>query len=424
MSLRFSLHSLAGLLAALALAGCGGGGGAASSSGGGAPATPTITIGTLASITSPSGAPAITHMVDGLVIGDHAVLRSDSADASDPTHPGTRFTLIDPQGKASASIDYGYTLVPGYNGDWLMLPLPSSAGFALIQKSGGTRMFLFDAQARLTGPATGVNLYAPSTAADGPSVYASSAAVDGNGFWIATSFKYPQASGSAIYRVMLTKFDFSGKVLAPTNTMATSNKTQVPRIAASAGALSMFWTDGTQPSLFYWAAGGGAPVQKGINAVISRVALLPVALSGNGKLGLLWGGSGSTVGTLNGVQLGASGDPVLPAGANDWAGQVLSSKWGGTRRGIQPGADLNNGRLMITDVIDDLANPGDTIVLADYSVGDGPLAAVTPVIATQHRAGTRTIDNGSALRQLVFSDHTLLLIGDADHLEGAVVTRH
>lgn len=424
MSLRFPLRPLAGLLAALTLAGCGGGGGAASSAGGATPAAPGITMGTLAPITSPNGAPAITHMVDGLVLGDHAVLRSDSADASDPTHPGTRFTIVDPQGRASASIDYGYTLVPGYNGDWHMLALPSGAGFALVQKTAGSRLFLFDAQARLTGPAGGVNLYQPSTAPDGPTVYASSAAVDGNGFWIATSFKYPQANGGAIYRVTLTKFDFNGKALTPTNTMATSNKSQGPRIAAAGGALSLFWTDGTQPSLFYWAAGGGGPVQKGINAVISRVALQPVALSANGKLGLLWGGGGSTAGTLNGIQLSASGEPLLPAGANDWTGQVLSSKWVGTRRGIQPGADLSNGRLMITDVVDDPANPGDTIVLADYTVNDGPLAAVTPVIATQHRPGTRTIDNGAAMRQLVFSDHTLLLIGDADHLECAVVTRH
>ena len=425
MRLRSSLRPLAGLLAALALAGCGGGGGAASSSSnGGSPATPGITLSALVNLSSPSGPAAISHLVDAMVIGDHAVLRSDSSDASDPTHPSTRFTIVDGQGNASASIDYGYTLAAGYNGAWSMQALPNGAGFALIQLQGGSKMFLFDAQAKLSGPAAGINLYEPSTASDGPSVYAADAAVDGNGVWVATTFKYPQTNGTAIYRIMLTKFDFSGKPLTPTGTLATSTKVQSPILAASAGALSLFWTDGTQPTLAYWAQGGGGPIQKAINTGTTRAALMPLALNGNGKLALVWGSGGATNGNLNAVALNTTGDAVVPTGAADWSGESLSSKWLGKRRGLMPGLDTGNGRLMVTDVVIDPAYSGDTILLADYTLNDGPLSAIVPQMTTVRRTSPRTIDNGSMLRQLVFSDHTLLLIGDADHVETAVVTRH
>ena len=426
MRLCLPLRPLAGLLAALALVSCGGGGGTASSSsssGSGSPATPGITISALANVTSPTGAAAISHMADAVVVGDHAILRSDSAEVTKDTHPRTRFTIIDAQGRASASVDFGYTLIAGYNGDWTMQAIPDGSGFALLQLAGGNKLFLFDGQARLSGPAAGIDLNA--IADDGSTIFATGAAVDGNGIWVAPVFKYPQKDGSAIYRIHLTKFDFSGKALTPTALIASSTKGMVPRLAASAGALSIFWTDGTQPSLAYWAQGGGNLLPKNINAGLSQVGLIPVALNGSGKLGLLWGGKSSLSGPLDGVQLNASGDPVLTAGASDWSGEILSSKWVGARRGLKPGADYLNDRLLITDLVDDTAFSGDTILVADYVLGSAPLSAVTPLTATVRRAaGARSVDIGAVLRQLVFSDHTLLLIGDSDHVEAAVVTRH
>jgi hypothetical protein len=427
MRLSLPLRPLAGLLAALALASCGGGGGAASSStsgsSGSSPATPGITLSALATITSPTGAPAITHMADAVVVGDHAILRSDSAEVSQNAHPRTRFTIVDAQGKASASVDFGYTLAAGYNGEWTMQAIPGSSGFALLQLSSANKLFLFDDQARLTGPAAGIDLN--TIANDGSTIFSTGAVVDGNGIWVAPVFQYPQKDGSAIYRIRLTKFDFSGKALTPTAFIASSTKGMVPKLAASAGALSIFWTDGTQPSLAYWAQGGGGPLPKGINAGLSQVGLLPVALNGSGKLGLLWGGKSSLSGPLDGVQLDANGDPVLITGATDWSGEILSSKWVGARRGLKPGADYLSDRLLITDLVDDTAFNGDTILVADYVYGSAPLSSVTPVTATVRRAaGARNVDIGSVLRQLVFSDHTLLLIGDSDHAEASVVTRH
>jgi len=421
MRLCLSLRPLAGLLAALALAGCGGGGSSSSQASSGGTPTPPITVGALANITSPTGASAITHMVDGLVIGDHAVLRSDSADASQPYRPPTRFTVIDAQGNASASVDYGYTLAPGYNGAWAMQPLPGGAGFVLIQLAGGSRMFQFDAQGKMTGSSSGINLYEPLSASDAPVIEVSATALDGNGIWVGTTFRYTQANGSFIWRILLTKFDFNGKALTPTAALTTSTKLATPRLAASAGAVSVYLADGSQPTLAYWAQGGGGFLQKSNNAGNGSATVQPIALNSSGKLGLLWNYNS----ILNGVALNASGDPLLTnSTASDWSAEVLSSKWTGVRRGLVPGITNANGRLMITDLVDDPAYAGDSILVVDYVLNDGPLSAVTPQMALVRRPLGHTVDKQSTLRQLVFSDHTLLLVGDSDHLEGAVVTRH
>jgi len=432
MAFSVPLRPLAGLLAALALASCGGGGGSSSSSGGAAaPALPPVSVTALTFITSPTGLSAITHMNDALVVGDHAVVRSDSASAGDNLHPGTRFTLLDAQGKATASIDYGYKLVADYNGGWSMLPLPNGAGFALLQQSGGSKLFTFDAQAQQTGAQAGINLYdLPSGAADSPSISATSVVADGNGLWVATTIKYPQAnpqsSVTVLYKLVLTKFDYNGKALTPTAPIYTSTKPILSSLAASAGAVAIVWGDGGSSSLAYWAQGGGGPIQKTVNASISQVSLIPVALNDSGQLGLLWGGNGQANGNLMGVKLNASGDPILAAGVTDWSGENLSGKWSAdyTRVGLTPGVSHANGRLMVTDAVDD-KSPGDFILAADYVLGSGPLSADAWVVGGVRRLTTLKPLSGTNayLCQLVFGDHTLLLLGEDDHLAGGVVTR-
>ncbi|MFA9218292.1 MAG: hypothetical protein ACEQSK_14485, partial [Sphingomonadaceae bacterium] len=153
------LHLIA--LAALALAGCGGGGAASSAgsagngSGSGGTAGPVFELGPFQDLASPSGSAAVTHVVDTMVIGDHAVLRSDSATLNQNQHLSTRFSMVDGQGKVTASVDYGKTLAGGYLGDWIMLP--TEGGFALLQASGGARLYQFDGQAKAVGAADGVS---------------------------------------------------------------------------------------------------------------------------------------------------------------------------------------------------------------------------------------------------------------------------
>jgi hypothetical protein len=419
------------LIAALALAGCGGGGSSAGSSGSsgndngsGSTPGPVFALGAFQDLASPTGTAALTHMVDAMVIGDHAVLRSDSATLSENQHLSTRFSLMDGQGKITASVDYGKTLAGGHTGDWIMLP--TDGGFALLQASGGSRLYQFDAQAKPAGPADGVNLYALPTGDVIPSIFANAAAVDGNGIWVATTLAYPQPDKTFIYRLNLTKIDWNGKALTPTAPMWTSIKSLFPRIAVSGGAVMLSWSDAGTPALAVWAQGGGVPVMKGLGAGGGALDFRPLALNGAGKLGLFWGVQSDHSGNLAGLAFNTAGTAVLhPGGAADnWDAEVMSSTWGGLRRGLDYDLRAVNGTLYVADVVDDPKAQGDTIVLADYALSDAALATVTPRLLRSLRATTaKPVAAAAVLRQVMFADHSVLLISDSKHTEAAVVTR-
>ena len=108
----------------------------------------------------------------------------------------------------------GFTLAAGYTGEWLMMLSPD--GFSMVQASSATRLFHFDAQAKLQASAT--ELYAT-----GDYVPAESGgAVDGNGFWLATTFSLLPVTDKTQYLLKLCKFDFAGKQLTPPFTLSTS----------------------------------------------------------------------------------------------------------------------------------------------------------------------------------------------------------
>ena len=416
------------LIVALALAGCGGGGGSSGStgSGNGSGGTPVAVfeLGAFQDLASPSGAAAISNASDALVIGDHAVLRSDSATVSGVTHPSTRFSMVDPQGKVSASVDYGLTLADGHAGDWVMLP--TAGGFALLQASGGSRLYQFDAQAKLVGPAAGINLYALPTGDKPPTITSNAAVADGNGIWVATTLAYPQADFTNVYRLNLTKIDWNGKALTPTAPIWTSSKPPMPSIAASAGAVMLSWTDSGSPKLAVWPQGAGLPAMKGVASGNSAFDFRPLALNGSGKLGFFWTVESDHSGNLAGVAFDGGGSPVMSPGgsADKWDAEALSLAWGGTRRLLDYDVRAANGTLYVADVVDVKDTVGDTIVLADYAISDAALATAAPRLLRSLRAPTaKRIGVDGVLRQLIFSDHTLLLVSDSKHAEAAVVTR-
>jgi hypothetical protein len=424
----------AALAAALPLAGCGGGsssGSASAGSGNGSGSTPgpVFELGAFQDLVSPSGDAAITNLSDVMVIGDHAVLRSDSAtttgnELTGIQHVGTRFSLVDGQGKVTSSIDYGMTLAGGYGGGWVMLP--TANGFALLQAAEGAKLFQFDAQAKPVAPAAGISLYALPTGATAPAISSNAAAVDGNGIWVATTLAYPQTDGSKQYRLNLTKIDWNGKALTPTAPLWTSTRAMVPRIAASAGAVAVTWRDGGSPMLALWSQGGGVPVMKGLGAGGGSTDFRPLALNGAGRLGLFWGIQSDHSGNLGGIAFNAAGAPVMsPGGSSDaWDSENLSGSWGGTRRTSDYDLRVAGSTLYVADVIDDPKAPGDTIVLADYTLSDAAVASATPRLARTLRAVTaKPVPYGAVFRQLVFADHTVLLLSDTRHTEASVVTR-
>lgn len=422
------------LIIALALAGCGGGGGGNASTGGSsgnasgstvpAPGT-SITIGTFADLASPTGAAALTHMVDAMVIGDHAVLRSDSATLNENQHLLTRFSVMDAQGKITSSVDYGKSLANGHIGDWIMLP--TDGGFALLQASAGSKLYQFDGQAKLTGPADGINLYALPTGDATPSITANAAAVDGNGIWVATTLAYPQPDKTNIYRLNLTKIDWNGKALTPTAPIWTTAKSVFPRIAVSGGAVMLTWSDSGTPMMAVWAQGAGVPVMKSMGAGGGALDFRPLPLNGNGWLGLLWGVQSDHSGNLAGLAFNQAGNAVLsPNGAADnWDIEVLTTHWTGVRNGVDYDARAVNGVLHVADVVSGPMLADNAIVLADYAVSTGPLATTGYLITTKVRATTdKPIASTAVLRQAFFADHAVLLISDGKHTEAATVTRH
>lgn len=422
-----NLHaSLAVLLLAAALSSCGGG--SPSSSGdataAGAVAGPAIAVAEPQAVLLPDGG-AVAAMSDALVVGDHIVVRSRSDSSitvnGNPVRPRTRLSVLDAQGRLTASTDYGFALAPGYTGEWVMLPSPD--GFLMVQAGGGARMLRFDAQARLLGGAA--DLY-PAVAATSTTELAAAengAAVDGNGFWLATTFSLLPVTDKTQYQLKLCKFDFNGRQLTPPFLISTS--ALHPRVAAAGGAVLAGWLENGGAVLAMWPKGAGAPSIRLIGT--GGAQPYPVALDEDGKMGVLWNGKATTAspGGVMGVAVDRLGAAVLADGRTDLTQETLSAKWLGNVRTTDIDAHGDSGRLALASSVIGALNPGDApadlLVLADYGVGAGALAAQASNVLRFKPAAPLGL--APVLRQMLFADHAILLLGDDARLQALRVSR-
>lgn len=400
------------------LSACGGGGGAS---------TGTVTAGSSASspsitVSEPVTVGALPAMSDALVIGDHIVVRSRS-DAfvtvnGNPVYAATRLSVLDSQGKLQSSTDYGFTLAAGYTGEWLMLPSPN--GFVMVQASAGARLLHFDAQARLTGAASDLypaGDYAPAE---------NGGAVDGNGFWLATTFSLLPVTDKTQYLLKLCKFDFNGKQLTPPFTLSAS--ALHPRVAAAGGALLTGWMEGGGAMLAMWAKGAGAPTLRSLST--GGAQPYPVALNGDGKMGVLWNGKSTTTaaGGVMGVAVDNGGAPVLPSGRTDLTQETLSTNWAGNVRVADIDAHMFGGGIAIAGSVVGSFKAGDPIgdvlVLADYAVSAAPLSTQTPGLLRFTLPGGAALGPTPIFRQMLFADHAVLLAGDETGLKAFYTKRN
>lgn len=407
-------------LVVVLLSACGGSGGSASGTGpvtaGSSVASPSIVV------SDPVAVGTLPAMSDALVIGDHVVVRSRSDSfvtvSGRPVYAATRLSVLDNQGKLQSSVDYGFTLAAGYTGEWLMLPSPD--GFVMVQASAGVKLLHFDAQARLIGSAS--NLYPAGDYAPAEN----GGAVDGNGFWLATTFSLLPVTDKTQYLLKLCKFDFNGKQLTPPFTISTS--ALHPRVAAAGGTVLAGWLEGGSAMLAMWAKGAGAPTLRSLGTGGSQP--YPVALNGDGKMGVLWNGKATTTaaGGVMGVEVDSSGAPLLPSGRTDLTQETLSTNWAGNVRVADIDAHAFSGGVAIAGSVIGSFKTGDAIgdvlVLADYAVNALPLSAQTPVLLRF------TLPSGAALgatpifRQMLFADHALLLAGDEAGLKAFYAKRN
>jgi hypothetical protein len=447
-----SKFTFAALLAALMLTGCGGGdggGGASVAAGtvvdtGGNQARVAITVSAQQEVRAasadpgqPSGVP-LSRMREAVVVGDHILVRSDSAATiqvdRDLIHPGTRVSALDAQGKFVATHDFGNTLASNYLGEWAMLPL--AGGVVMVQTGAGSKLFRLDSQGAMAGAAAGIDLYAVQ-AVDSPlpTVVASAAAVDGDGFWYATTLverPIPNSEKNAIYSMMLVKLDANGKEMTPPFKLTMSTKFLQPRMAVSGGSVLVTWLDSGTPMQAYWPYGGPRPVVHSVAGTGGGTPdLLPVAMASTGKVGMLWNYRVGMTSNLLGVALNDNGNPLIEAGRADLTQESLSASWKFARRD-RVGFDARtaaNGSLLIADVVTGRLNAsdplGDLLLLADYSYGAGPVSAATINVEYVRRdPAAAPLGQAPIVRQMLFADHAVLLIGDETHLETALVTRH
>jgi hypothetical protein len=432
-STRHCCHHLGLLLLALALNACGGGSAspgakpataADTATGTGTGAAPVISVGEPQAVRLPSGA-ALPAMVDALVVGDRIVVRSQS-DSSIPVngnqvHPHTRLSVLDAQGRLTASTDYGFTLAAGYTGAWLMLPSPD--GFVMVQASSGSKMLHFDAQAKLVGDATDLYPAVAPTSTTELAAAENGAAIDGNGFWLATTFSLLPVTDKTQYLLKLCNCDFNGRQLTPPFTISTS--ALHPRVAASSGAVLAAWLENGSAYLAIWPKGAGAPAIRSIST--SGAQPYPVALNMAGKMGVLWNGKATTTspGGVMGVSLDSAGAAVLPSGRIDLTQETLSANWAGNVRTTEIDAHAFSGGLTLSGSVIGAFKTGDpladVVVLADYGVGDGPLSAQASTVLRIKPAAA--LGATPVFRQMVFSDHAVLLMGDDVHLDAVRVGR-
>ena len=451
-----SNFTFAALLAALALSlgGCGGGGGGGSASTsvaggtvvdtGGDKAAATISVSAQQEVRAvssdpgqPTGVP-LSRMREAVVVGDHILVRSDSAATiqvdRDLIHPGTRVSVLDQQGKFVATHDYGNTLAPNYLGEWTLLPMADSV--VMVQTGAGSKLFRLDSQGAMAGAAAGSYLYTVQPVDSPlPTVVSSAAAVDGNGFWYATTLverPIPNSEKNAIYSMMLVKLDANGKEMTPPFKLTMSTKLMQPRMVSSGGAVLVTWLDNGTPMQAYWAYGAGRPVVHSVAGTGGgEPDLLPVAMASTGKVGMLWNYRVGMTSNLLGVALNDSGNPVIESGRADLTQETLSSKWNYSRRDrvsfdARTAAD---GALLVADVVTGRLNAsdplGDLLLLADYSYGATPVSsAATNVEWVRRDPSAAPLGQAPVLRQMLFADHAVLLIGDETHLQRGLVTRH
>jgi hypothetical protein len=426
-----SYASLAVLLLAAALSSCGGG----SASSGEATAAGTVISAAPASndviavtdyqtVRLPDGG-ALAAMADALVVGDHIVVRSRSDSFiivnGYQVYPRTRLSVLDAQGKLTASTDYGFTLAAGYTGEWLMLPSPK--GFLMVQAGAGARMLHFDPQAKLSGGATELYPAVATTSTTEPAAAENGAAVDGNGFWLATTFSLLPVTDKTQYQLKLCKFDFNGKRLTPPFVIATS--ALHPRVAAANGVVLAGWMENGGATLAMWPKEAGAPSIRSLST--GGAQPYPVALDVDGKMGVLWNGKGTltTPGGVMGVTINADGTAVLPVGRTDLTQESLSTTWLGNLRTTDIDAHAFGGGLALAGAVIGAFNPGDTpadvLVLADYRVGTGALSAQTATVLRFKPA--EALGLTPVFRQMQFSGHAVLLMGDDSRLRTLRVTR-
>jgi hypothetical protein len=398
------------------LSACGGGSSTGVLTAGSSSASPSIAV------SDPVSVGALPAMSDALVVGDHIVVRSRS-DAfvtvnGRPVYAATRLSVLDNQGKLQTSTDYGFTLAAGYTGEWLMLPSPE--GFVMVQASAGVKLLHFDAQARLTGTASDLypaGDYAPAE---------NGGAADGNGFWLATTFSLLPVTDKTQYLLKLCKFDFNGRQLTPPFTISTSDLH--PRVAASGGAVLAGWMEGGGAMLAMWAKGAGAPTLRSLGT--GGAQPYPVALNGNGKMGVLWNGKSTvtSAGGVMGVAVDSGGAPVLPSGRADLTLETLSANWGGNARAADIDAHAFSGGIAVAgSVVGSFraGDPvGDVLVLADYVVNASALSAQTPVMLRFPLPGGAALGPSPVFRQMLFADHAVLLAGDASGLKAFYTKRN
>lgn len=426
--MRVSFLLFAGLLLAAVVSGCGGGSAASSEAASSGNTASGSTSSAAIAVTDPVTVGTVKGMSDALVVGDHVVVRSHS-DAfvtlnGQPVYPGTRLSVLDKQGKLVSTTDYGFTLAAGYTGDWVMMLSPD--GFIMVQSTSGTRLQHFDAQARLVGGAT--DLY-PTVAATSTTEYAAAengGAVDGNGFWLATTFSLLPVTDKTQYVLKLCKFDFSGRQLTPPFMISTS--ALHPRVAAAGGAVLAGWLEGGGGMLAMWSKGAGAPTIRSINTGGSQP--YPLALNTDGKMGVLWNGKATmtSTGGVMGVMLDNYGTPLLATGRTDLTQETLSAHWDGNVRATVIDAHAYKGGIAIAGSAVGALKAGepitDVLVLADYILGTDPLSSSAQTILRFTLPGRAALGPTPVLRQMLFDDHAVLLIGDDNRLQAVYTTRN
>jgi hypothetical protein len=127
------------------------------------------------------------------------------------------------------------------------------------------------------------------------------------------------------------------------------------------------------------------------------------------------------------VAVSDAGAPVLASDRTDLTQESLSTNWSGNVRTSVIDAHAFSGGITIAgSVVGSLKSGdpvGDILVLADYVVGSNPLSASASTVLQFTLPGGAALGSTPIFRQMLFSDHAVLLSGDDSSLRAYYVTR-
>lgn len=361
------------------------------------------------------------RVVDALPLGDHGVAQVVDSGANK-----FRFALVDLHGAVTVA-DTDVSMESAGGGIWNMLP--AGDGFvevSLPNLNGWITVHRFDSQAKHLNDAAGNSFtLVPPVPGKFP-MYATGVrmASDGSGIWFLWERTDHDARNVPFAEMVLSKYSYAGQRIS--EVMLDPQGAAID-ISAAGGQVIATWLNGTQVRYTVLSSDQAVPVVRQLDSSVQGQLVMPLALGSTDQFALYWWRNTTPVSML-GVRLDATLAPQLALGTADLGSDSLVLNLGGNIEQAGTGASgAAGGSMVFSGRVNAPLTPQSVsssyFVVSDYPASALPFSQQVPRI-TRFDAGVTSAYNYNNVRQMIFPDRIILLMGsNNDGVASAVVWR-